>query len=163
MNYKDLNNLPIFKKANHIFQLVEAFVQVLPEDNEFILSTGQLLLQDAMLIPAKIAGAEGGNLYSIRMQNAALIRHSAMDLFTLIGGLKYEDGFKEVEYINMIRHEIDEFKLLFIDWVAGFDTNNYIWDDWELFNPKGAIPPNPNDYEDPFDPNDFLNNFDNED
>ena len=31
--------------------------------------------------------------------------------------------------------------LLLINWVANFDTYNYIWDDWELFNPKGAIPP----------------------
>ena len=38
-----------------------------------------------------------------------------------------------------------------------FDTSNYIWDEWELFNPKGAIPPNPNDYQDPinFDDIDF--------
>jgi hypothetical protein len=52
--------------------------------------------------------------------------------------------------------------LLFIDWVNGFDTNNHIWDEWGLFNPPGAIPPNEIDRfdEDDFDIDDF---FDKED
>ena len=113
---------------------------------------------DAMIISAKIAGAEGGDLYSIRMQNAALIREHAMHLYVQVGSLRFHDSYKDLEYVKLIRKEINEFRLLFIDWISSFDTNNHIWDDWELFNPKGAIPPNEiNGFEeDDFDINDFF-------
>jgi hypothetical protein len=117
---------------------------------------------DAMIIPAKIAGAEGGDLYSIRMQNAAIIRDHAMQLYVQVGSLRFYESYKDLEYVTLIRKELDEFQLLFIDWVNGFDTNNHIWDEWCLFNPPGAIPPNEIDRfeEDDFDIDDF---FDKED
>ena len=64
--------------------------------------------------------------------------------------------YKDLEYVNLIRNEIEAFRLLFIEWVAGFDTNNYIWDDWGLFNPLGAVPP----IDDGFDIDDFLDSDD---
>jgi len=33
---------------------------------------------------------------------------------------------------------IEEYRLLFIDWVSGFDNRNYIIDRWGLFNPPGC-------------------------
>ena len=96
---------------------------------------------DAMMLPAKIAGAEAGNIYSIRMQNAAIIRFHAMSLYTQVGCLSLYDESIDTSFTKLIRIEIENFRLLFIDWVNGFDKSDYIWDDWELFNPKGAIPP----------------------
>ncbi|MBM6498359.1 hypothetical protein H9X54_003465 [Flavobacterium macrobrachii] len=121
-----------------------------------------MMLDDAMIISAKIAGAEGGNLYSIRMQNAAIIRDHAMHLYVQVGSLRFHKSFKEVEYVKLIRKEIDEFRLLFIEWVASFDTNNHFWDEWGLFNPPGAIPPSEDETynDDDFDINDFLNDDD---
>ena len=148
-------NLPIYKKAEHIFQLVESLVAILPEDDDYLNDTKHFMTSDAMLICAKIMGAEGGDLYSIRMQNAALIRQAAMDLYVQVGSLRMFENFKDKNYIPLIRQEIEEFRLLFIEWVANFDTTNYFWDEWELFNPKGAIPPNPNDYQDPINFDDF--------
>lgn len=142
-------NSPIYKKAEHIFQLVESLVSILPEDDEYLNETKHYMNSDAMLICAKIKGAENVTLYSVKMQNAALIRKAAMDLYAQVGGLRMFDTFKDKNYIPLIKQEIDEFRVLFIEWVASFDTNNYIWDEWELFNPKGAIPPYPNAYQDP--------------
>lgn len=157
-------NLPIYKKAKYIFQLVESLVSILPEDDEYLNETKHFMTSDAMQICAKIMGAEGGDLYSIRMQNAALIRKAAMDLYVQVGALRMFDNFKDKNYIPLIRQEIEEFRLLFIDWVASFDASNYIWDEWELFNPKGAIPPNPNDYQDPINFDDFdFDAFDSDD
>ena len=121
-----------------------------------------MMRDDAMIISAKIAGAEGGNLYSIRMQNAAIIRDHAMHLYVQVGSLRFHKSFKEVEYVKLIRKEIDEFRLLFIEWVASFDTNNHYWDEWGLFNPPGAIPPSEDETynDDDFDINDFLNDDD---
>lgn len=151
-NYENTKNLPIYKKAELLYQLVESLVASLPEDDEFIRSTKELMRADAMIISAKIAGAEGGDLYSIRMQNAAVIRDHAMHLYVQVGGLRFEKSYKDLEYIKLIRKEVNEFHLLFAEWVESFDTTNHIWDDWGLFNPKGAIPPTG---EDGFDDDNF--------
>ncbi|WP_205627976.1 hypothetical protein [Salinivirga cyanobacteriivorans] len=90
------------------------------------------------------------------MQNAALIRKAAMDL--MIQNHSLEDfGFEYVEYFDIVRKLIEEYRLLFIDWVAGFDKWNYIIDRWGLFNPPGVGPHDQDPDDDiPFDPDDFL-------
>lgn len=148
--------LPIYQKAELIYQLVESLLISLPEDDEYIQATKHLMREDAIIIPAKIAGAEGGNLYSIRMQNAAIIRDYMMHLYVQVGSLRFHEAYKELEYIKLIRQEIENFRVLFIEWVEGFDTNNHIWDDWGLFNPPGVIPPSEDDnYNDDNDPENF--------
>ncbi|NNT71697.1 hypothetical protein HKT18_05645 [Flavobacterium sp. IMCC34852] len=151
-------SLPIYQKAELIFQLVESLVASLPEDDDYIQDTKHLMLEDAMIIPAKIVGAEAGDLYSIRMQNAALIREYAMHLYVQVGSLAFHDNYKDLEYIKLIRKELEEFRILFIEWVESFDTNNHLWDDWGLFNPSGAIPPSDEDTD--FDINDFFEDED---
>lgn len=140
-NYEKTQRLPIFQKAELLFQLVESLAASLPEENELLQSIKEIMRADAMMLPAKIAGAEAGNIYSIKMQNAAIIRFHAMSLYTQVGGLRMYDDTIDKKFIQHIRTEIENFRLLFIDWVVSFDTSNYIWDEWELFNPKGAIPP----------------------
>lgn len=151
-----IHNLPIYQKAELIYQLVESLVTSLPEDDEYIQQTKHLMCDDAMIIPAKIAGAEGGDIYSIRMQNAAIIRDHAMHLYTQVGSLRLHENYKELEYVNLIREELNAFRLLFIEWIEGFDTSNYIWDDWGLFNPPGAIPPSDNYNDSSFNERDFF-------
>jgi len=145
-NYDKTQQLPIFQKAELLFQLVESLAASLPEDNELLQSMKEIMRADAMMLPAKIAGAEAGNIYSIRMQNAAIIRYHAMSLYTQVGGLHLYDDSIDTSFTNLIRTEIENFRLLFIDWVNSFDKSDYIWDEWELFNPKGAIPPTDFDY-----------------
>lgn len=140
-HFDKIKEIPIYQKAELIYQLVESLAASLPQDDEYIQVTKDIMRADAMMLPAKIAGAESGDLYSIRMQNAALIREHAMSLYVQVGSLRFQESYKDLEYVQLIRKEVNEFRLLFIDWVASFDTNNHIWDDWELFNPKGAIPP----------------------
>ena len=140
-NYEKIQQLPIYQKAELLFQLVESLAASLPEDNELLQSMKEIMRADAMMLPAKIAGAEAGNIYSIRMQNAAIIRYHAMSLYTQVGSLSLYDESIDTAFTNLIRTEIENFRLLFIDWVNGFDKSDYICDDWELFNPKGAIPP----------------------
>ena len=151
-NYDKTQQLPIYQKAELLFQLIESLAASLQEDNVLLQSMKEIMRADAMMLPAKIAGAEAGNIYSIRMQNAAIIRFHAMSLYTQVGGLSLYHESIDSSFTNLIRLEIENFRLLFIDWVASFDKSNYIWDDWELFNPKGAIPPT--DF-DSFDYDDF--------
>lgn len=155
-----IHNLPVYKKSELIYHLVESLMASLPEDDEYIQATKEFMRADAMIISAKIAGAEGGDLYSIRMQNAAIIRDHAMHLYVQVGSLRFNENYKDIEYVSLIRKEIDEFRQFFLDWVDSFDRNNHIWDEWGLFNPTGAIPPNEDDYNEPFDPDDFFDEDD---
>ena len=145
-NYEKTQQLPIYQKAELLFQLVESLAASLPEENELLQSMKEIMRADAIMLPAKIVGAEAGNIYSIRMQNAAIIRFHAMSLYTQVGGLRMYDDTIDKTFIQHIRTEIENFRLLFINWVQSFDTSNYIWDEWELFNPKGAIPPSDFDF-----------------
>jgi hypothetical protein len=112
---------------------------------------------DAMLMKVKIVGAEGGDLYSIRMQNAARIREYTMHLYVQVGSLRFHESYKDLEYVKLIRKEIEEFRLLFLAWVNNFDPTNHIWDEWGLFNPQGAMKPTEeeNFKDDDFDINPF--------
>lgn len=162
--FRNIEKLPIYQKAELIFQLVESLVASLPEDDEYLQATKEFMRQDAMIILSKIAGAEGGDMYSIRMQNAAIIRDHAMHLYVQVGGLRFQKNYKELEYVKLLRQEIEEFRLLFLDWIASFDTSNHFWDEWGMFNPPGAIPPSEDENygDENFDPKDFFD-FDDDD
>lgn len=147
----ELKQIPIYQKALLIVHLVQSLVASLPEEDDYIQETKHLMLENAMLLPAKIAGAEGGDLYSIRMQNAAIIRDHAMHLYVQVGSLRFHEPYKDLDYVKLIRSEIDAFRLLFIDWIKHFNPSNYFWDEWELFNPPGAIPPTDDSWHDDFD------------
>lgn len=145
---KNLENLLIYQKAMSICKLVDSLMLALPVDDTFLQQSKGLMMEDAIVIPAKIAGAETGNLYSIRMQNAAIIRSHALHLYAQIGSLRFHSKFKDLEYVTLLRQELDEFRLLFVDWVESFDTSNHIWDEWGMFNPADSLPPN--DYDDDY-------------
>ena len=149
--------LPIYKKAEEIYQVVKQIADLIPDDTSKrnLLFVKEELLITASTIMAKIAGAEGGDLYDLRMENAAIIRKAARDLMVTKHSLKMF-GFKEVEYFEMVRDLIEEFRLLFIDWVAAFDKWNYIIDRWGLFNPPGVGPFDKDPDDDiPFNSDDF--------
>jgi hypothetical protein len=131
--------LPLFKKGQEIFYVVDQICQLIPEDNEHLMQVKSIMHEDAMLLTVKIAGAEGGQLYDIKMEAAAIIRKAAMELMIQNHALEMF-GFEHVEYFQMVRDLIEEYRLLFIDWVSKFDKWNYIIDRWGLFNPPGVSP-----------------------
>ncbi len=132
-----VENMPIYKKGWEIYELAHHIIETIPEDDEMLDHIRQNMMQDVTMLCPKIAGAEGGDLYDLRMENAAIIRKCARDLLTSTSGLKMM-GYKDTQYTQLLRGAIEEFRLLFIDWVAGFDEWNYIIDRWGLFNPPGV-------------------------
>jgi len=153
---------PLYKKAEQIFKLTHALIEIIPQDNEFLQETcARFMMEDAMMITAKIAGAEAVDLYDLKMENAAIIRKCARELYVKAGSLRFEEDIKDKEYIELLRNEIEEFRLLFIDWVATFDPWNYIIDRWGLFNPPGVSAHDKDPDEDiPFGPDDFFDQMD---
>ena len=131
--------LPIYWKGKEIFDLVNKIAALIPEDNEYLMEVKGQMLCDAALLSVKVAGAEVAGLYDLKMENAAIIRKAARDLMIQNHSLD-AFGFEYVEYYQIIRDLIEEYRLLFIDWVAGFDKWDYIIDRWELFNPPGVGP-----------------------
>jgi hypothetical protein len=78
--------------------------------------------------------------------------------------LRFEEEINDKEYIEFFRNEIEEFRLLFIDWVASFDQWIYIIDRWGLFNPPGVSAHDKDPDDDiPFNPKEFFDglNLDN--
>lgn len=135
----DLESMPIFRKGKEILDVVYQIGKLIPEDNEILQDIKGHMILDASLLTIKIAGAEGAGIYDIKMEAAAIIRKAARDLMITNHSLK-AFGFKEVEYFQIVRDLIEEYRLLFIDWVASFDKWDYFIDRWGLFNPPGVGP-----------------------
>ncbi len=154
----ELQKFPLYQKAEQIFKITQGLVEIIPADNEFLQeTTARFMMENAMIIPAKIAGAQAVELYDLKMENAAIIRKAARELYVQAGSLRFEEDILDKDYILLMRKEIDEFRLLFIDWVASFDVWNYIKDDWGLFNPPGVNAHDKDlDQDIPFNPDDFF-------
>ena len=138
-DFNEYEKLPLFLKGQEILDVVTDILALIEDDNEHLDIIKQFILEDAYMLTAKIAGAEGGDLYDLRMENAAIIRKAARDLMVQNESLEMF-GFEHVEYYSIVRDLLEEYRLLFIDWVAGFDKSNYIVDRWGLFNPPGVGP-----------------------
>lgn len=167
-SFERIRKMPIYVKAKEISELVHHLVQSIENTDikfdrkgeEALLNQSlSYLMENSMLIPAKIAGAESVDLYDIKMENAALIRKAARELATDTYGIEMT-GFKETEYLDLLRLKVEEFRLLFAEWVQTFDPWDYIIDRWGLFNPPGVnFDDHDPDDDIPFDPNDLPENF----
>ena len=155
MKRDQIEKMPLFRKAMEILDTVHRIESLVPEENEFLKDVATFMHADAMQIPAKIAGAVAAELYDIKMENATIIRKNAMNIYVQCNSFFMED-FKEAEYLQLLRREIGEFRILFAEWVQSFDPWNYVIDRWGLFNPPGV---NYND-KDPDEDIPFDNPFD---
>jgi hypothetical protein len=131
--------LPIYLKGREISNVVNRIGELIPEDNPHLQEIKGWMMVDAAQLYIKVIGAETGSLYDMKMEAAAIIRKSAHDLILNQHSLKMF-GFKEAEYFSIVRDLVEEYRLLFIDWVTGFDKWNYCIDRWGLFNPPGVGP-----------------------
>ena len=143
-----IKQMPIYQKGWELFQLgdkIASMANHATEENlkgvdpreELINHQIKQLRNDAMLICPKIAGAEGIDSYDLKMENAALIRKAGKDLATGCSGLKMA-GFEPTEYLDILSNTVEEFRILFAEWVKTFDPTNYTIDRWGLFNPPGV-------------------------
>ena len=146
-NRVNVSNLPLYKKGKEIQSVVHILAELMPEENEHLQYLKGEMLGDAALLTVKVAGAEAAELYDLKMEAATFIRKAACDLKIMNHSLE-DFGFEHTEYFQIVRNLIEEYRLLFIDWVKGFDKWNYIIDRWGLFNPPGITPSDkdPDDY-----------------
>jgi len=122
--------LPVFKKADEILELAEVIADAIKEDEKKEHFAAEIV-SNAMLIQVKIAGAEGGNLYSLRMQNAVLIKFAVHDMMNAVICTEMFD-LNEEDYVQLMRDKVEEFRIEFVAWIRGFDKTNDIPDNWAI-------------------------------
>lgn len=155
---KSSRETPIFKKSEEIYRTLRTITDLIPEENEHLQFTKQYILENIYTIQAKLSSAEVVQLWDLKMENAAIIRKCARELMVLYHSLK-NFGFEEAEYYKIVRKQLEEFRLLFREWVAAFNPKHFIVDEWGLFNPPGI----PQDYEQRDDELNFLDEDDEDD
>jgi hypothetical protein len=121
---------PLMKKANEIVALTHALVGSLDEARKELY--GGMMMEDAMVMSAKFAGAEGVNDYILKMENATIMKVHARHLNSMTYQLAVEETHAE-EHLNLLREAIQEFKALFVEWVKGFESADKHDDGWGLF------------------------------
>lgn len=167
-SFDDYKSAPIFQKAMQIWELARRIAEIAERTEvdidsemgrEILKDYAGYIMDDASKIAPKIAGAWGDQIYDLKMENAAIIRKAARELSVHMTALRMH-GFKETDYTDLLRKEIEEFRILFAEWVKTFDPWNYIIDRWGLFNPPG-INYDDHDPDDdiPFDPSQFFEDF----
>lgn len=122
--------LPIFQKSEEILELAEVIAEVLKEDSkkEHLASE---ILSNAIVMQVKIAGAEGGGLYSLKMQNAVVIKIAAQDMLNAVI-FSAMVNLNEEDYVKLMRDKVEEFRLEFLNWIRGFDKSYDIPDNWGI-------------------------------
>ncbi len=103
----------------------------LPVTADYLEHLKEMMLADATIIPAKISGAEAGDLYVLRMENAAIIRKAATDVYLQCYSFSMM-GVANKEELDAVKNEIDIFREYFKEWVNSFETDEYE-DEWGLF------------------------------
>jgi hypothetical protein len=126
-NYR---KLPIFKKAEEILELAEAIAEAIKDDDKKEHFAAEIV-SNAMIIQVKMAGAEGGKLYSLRMQNAVVIKIAVYDMMNAVACTAMFD-IGEEDYVDLMREKVEEFRVLFVEWIRGFDKTLDIPDNWGI-------------------------------
>lgn len=105
--------------------------QDLPVSENYLEHLKEMTLADASVIPAKISGAEAGDLYVLRMENAAVIRKAANDVYVQCASFQMM-GIAKNDEIDAVRIEIETFREYFKEWVGNFEKDEFE-DEWGLF------------------------------
>ena len=123
-------NLPIYIRAMSISKLTRMIVDTFDEEKDQFQLKSQMM-ENAYILGAKIAGAEAADVYTLRMENAMLMKIHARELQAETSLCKAEKLCNQ-EYLQLLRDELEDFRKLLIGWVKSFDKLNDIEDEWNI-------------------------------
>jgi hypothetical protein len=123
---------PLFKKAKDIFVTVNAIVERMSEEEKEM--QGRSIIESAMMLAPKLAGAMGSDSWLICMQNGAIIREHAAHLLVSVHSLR-EFTSTEEGYVKVLRKDMEEFRTLFNEWMIEVHAmaDDDFDDEWGLF------------------------------
>jgi len=133
--FESHKNLPIYKQSLLIRKLTKFVVAPIDEEDEMNLR--ELMLEHAYMISSKIAGAEAGELYSYRLENAFSIKRFANELMTEIV-LCETKRLGNQKYVPLLKEQIEELRRMFVIWVKSFDKSKDVEDNWSLWRDYGG-------------------------
>ncbi len=94
---KDLHKTEISKKADEIFKTIKIITDLIPDDNEILKEIKSHIMENIMVLQAKLYSAERMKLWDLKMENAAIIRKNARELMVQYHSLKMF-GFEDVRF-----------------------------------------------------------------
>jgi hypothetical protein len=123
----------VYKQWRELFGLVIAFAENLEDEHDETnqTTTKSLIYQNAMIVAPKIIGAVSVDTFSMKMENAALVRSNCRQMMEQIN-FAVLMGWSDETYKQVIEESVDQFKYLFRIWVATFERNGDE-DEWGLF------------------------------
>jgi hypothetical protein len=126
----------LYLQWRELYGLIIAFTDNLSDHAESEIETHEqmttrLIFENAMIIAPKLISAAGTDMYILQMENAAIIRTNVRQSMEQVG-FAVLMGFAEESYKKVIQEAMDEFRLLFKNWVATFEKDDYE-DEWGLF------------------------------
>ncbi|MCX6206324.1 MAG: hypothetical protein NTZ19_08760 [Bacteroidetes bacterium] len=123
----------VYKQWREVFGLVVAFAENLEDEkNENNRSTTKsLIYENALIVAPKIIGAVSVDAYTIKMENAAIIRSNCRQMMEQIN-FTVLMGWSEEDYKRVIDESLEQFKAAFRIWVATFIKDGDD-DEWGLF------------------------------
>ena len=127
----------MYLQWNTVMTVLKAAFESLIETAEGDMFTKEMLedeidmiINDAYEVAVKIKSSEAG-LYTIRMENASIIRKNAQFIKISTNSFML-DGIMEPQHRQVVRDEIDKFRELFKIWVSTFEKDEFE-DEWGLF------------------------------
>jgi hypothetical protein len=130
---KRVESMPIFQKAEEILDLTRRIIDSI-DDEEVKMIHSNIMLEDSIILPTKIAGAEAVDDYILKMENATIIKIHARSLQAQSASLIFQDCLPK-DYLILLRQEIEAFRLLFKEWTKTFESAEKEGDGWGLFVP----------------------------
>jgi hypothetical protein len=121
---------PLAVKAREIVRLTHALVGSLDEARKALY--GGMMMEDATLLISKISVTEAFSDYVMKMENAVIIKVHAKSLNSMTYQLAIEQTHAE-EHLQLLRISIEEFRVLFKEWVRSFDSSERFDDGWGIF------------------------------
>ena len=127
-----ISAMPIMLKAKQIGRLVSYICETLPPE-DLAHHYREIMQSDAGIISGKVSSVEGCSVFSVKMENAVLIKLAAKNLLSQMSGLRLL-GYSDPRYIRLLCDEIEEFRVLFVAWISTFDRRCDLRDGWGIFH-----------------------------
>lgn len=130
--------MPLYIKGLEIVNLVNCVADLIDDkEHEFIKFQ---LKTDANVLTHNLMVAEMSKIYDVCMEHASQIRRAGYSLKQHVISLELI-GFEYLEYYVLVLRKVEEYRLLFLDWIEQLGTYQYYIDVWGLFNPPGVVLP----------------------
>ena len=129
----------LYKKSIEILNLAVSICDLFPDGDTQSETTKKLMMENALLIPAKIKGGMAvDQTYSLVMENAVIIKVNICELKAQLWACEVLHEIDKM-YTNVLHEEINAFRQIFIKWVNCFDKMSDLPDEWHLFNDPSAF------------------------